>query len=100
MTVEMVNEVAQALTSIGFLLGLLWAVFRFLSRQKQQDEELKQIKEAHAAEISHLREELQVLSYAMLAALDGLKQCGANGEVTHAHSELSKHLNKAAHRDA
>lgn len=95
----MINEVSQIITSVLFLGGLLWTAFKFFDRQKQQDDELKQIKENYNSEINILREELQVLSYAMLAALDGLKQCGANGEVTHAHEVLSKHLNKAAHRD-
>ena len=40
---------------------------------------------------------LCVISYAMLASLDGLMQLHCNGNVTKAHGRLEKHLNKQAH---
>lgn len=78
-------KIVSALTVIG---GGFWAVFKFFDRQKQQDVEIKYVKE-----------EQQVMCYGMLACLDGLKQLGANGNVTKAHECLEKHLNKAAHRE-
>ena len=48
-------------------------------------------------EMQAIKDELCILSYAMLAALSGLKQQGCNGDVTEAHSRLEKHLNQQAH---
>ena len=38
-----------------------------------------------------------MICYGLLATLDGLKQLGANGNVTDAHEKLEKHLNQTAH---
>lgn len=48
-------------------------------------------------ELQAIKNELCILSYAMLAALSGLQQQGCNGDVTEAHSRLKKHLNQQAH---
>lgn len=71
-------------------LGSLWAVIyksvQWLERQKMQDTEIDKIKEEQC-----------VMCYGLLATLDGLKQLGANGNVTEAHQKLAKHLNQQAH---
>lgn len=54
-------------------------------------------KKREAEERRMIKDELCILSYAMLAALSGLKQQGCNGDVTEAHSRLEKHLNQQAH---
>lgn len=51
----------------------------------------------HAEELRAVKDELCVIAYAILAALDGLKQQGCNGNVTRAHDMLEKHLNQQAH---
>ena len=38
-----------------------------------------------------------VICYGLLACLDGLKQLGANGNVTDAYNKLEKHINNQAH---
>lgn len=38
-----------------------------------------------------------VICYGLLATLDGLKQLGANGNVSDAYQRLEKHLNQSAH---
>lgn len=97
--------IKDASTVIGLVLsfvsfiGLLWAVFKFVDRQGELDKEMALMKVERKAEDNHIKEELRVLTYGMLAALDGLKQVGANGNVTDAYDALSKHLNKAAHRE-
>lgn len=71
-------------------VGSLWAVIyksvQWLERQKIQDTEIDKIKEEQC-----------VMCYGLLATLDGLKQLGANGNVTEAHQKLEKHLNQQAH---
>lgn len=77
---------AALLGAIGAIGALLYEGFRFWERQKAQDAEIREIKEEQC-----------VMCYAILATLDGLKQLGANGNVTAAHEKLEKHLNKLAH---
>lgn len=52
---------------------------------------------AQSTKIKQIQEEQTVICYVLLAALDGLKQLGANGEVTKAHDYLSKYINQKAH---
>ena len=98
-----------AVTALGVLLGGALAVIRWITAQNRQSEEIDALRRAHeadmnearereSAEIREIRDELCVLSYAMLASLDGLKQLHCNGEVTRAHEKLEKHLNKQAHK--
>lgn len=54
-------------------------------------------KRRESEEMQAIKNELCILSYAMLAALSGLQQQGCNGDVTEAHSRLEKHLNQQAH---
>lgn len=77
---------ASILTAAGVLIGFLYKVFKWVEEQKQQ-----------SAKILELQEEQTVICYVLLATLDGLKQLGANGDVTEAHDYLSKYINKKAH---
>ena len=79
-------KAAATLSALIAILTFLYKCFKWVERQKQQDNE-----------ISHMKEEQRVMCYALLAALDGLKQLGANGNVTVAYNDLEKHLNKSAH---
>ena len=47
--------------------------------------------------ISQIQEEQCMLTYCMMATLDGLHQLGCNGEVTLARNKLDKWMNKQAH---
>ena len=89
----------EAVVSLGVLIGFLWGFFRFLTAQKEQDVKIKNNKEETEHEIKNIKEEQQVMMYALQACLGGLIQLGANGEVTEAHRELTKYINKAAHRE-
>lgn len=65
--------------------------------RKYHEDDMKETRRREVEEMQSIKDELCVLSYAMLAALGGLKQQGCNGEVTEAHSKLEKHLNQQAH---
>lgn len=73
--------------------GLLYKGFRWIDKQKLQDTEIAGLKR----ELEDIKKENCAIVYGLLAALDGLMQLGANGNVTHAHTELEKHINKQAH---
>ncbi len=93
-TIIKAGAVLGAVLSLGAFLRII-AVW--INKREVTSKELEQLKNTHNSDIGSMREELCVLSYAMLAALDGLKQLHCNGEVTVAHDKLSKHLNKQAH---
>lgn len=50
------------------------------------------------AEIKAVKAEQCMLTYCMMATLDGLHQLGCNGKVTEAREKLDKHLNQEAHK--
>lgn len=83
---DTIIKAAALLGAIGAIGALLYKGFQFWERQKAQD-----------VEIQGMKEEQCVMCYAILATLDGLKQLGANGNVTDAYNKLEKHLNQSAH---
>lgn len=87
---ELINWIVRAaalFTACGSIIVIVVKLVRWMDRQAKQDKE-----------ISELKEEQQIMCYSMLACLDGLKQLGANGNVTKAYDALEKHLNKKAHQ--
>ena len=94
---DIVIKLCAALSAVIGFLGIVVAVVKWFLRQKQQDADLEALRCTENKDILALKEELCVLSYAMLAALDGLRQQGCNGDVTKAYNVLQKHLNKSAH---
>lgn len=81
-----VLEIAALCSATGILGAAVYRLFKWLERQKEQD-----------AEIESIKKEQCVICYGLLATLDGLKQLGANGNVTDAHNKLEKHINQTAH---
>ncbi len=86
-TAETIIRWAALLSALGALGGAIYAVCKFVDRQKAQDKELQAI-----------RAENCLLSFGLSACLDGLMQLGANHTVPLAKEKLDKHLNKVAHR--
>ncbi len=106
--IDIVIKIAALMTAIGGIVGAIYAIFKWFHRQEQQTTDIAALKELHerdmeaarrkeAEDMQEVKDELCVLSYAMLASLDGLKQLKCNGEVTKAHDKLEKHLNQKAH---
>lgn len=77
---------AAVLTATGTIFGVIFALFRWLQKQKQQD-----------IDIAALKEEQCLLTYGILACLKGLKEQGCNGPVTEAINKIDKHVNQKAH---
>ena len=77
---------AQLLTALGVIGGVVLWCFKFVQRSRRQNEELKAI-----------RREQTLICYGLLACLQGLKEQGCNGPVTEAMNRLEEHLNQAAH---
>lgn len=83
------DTIVLAATTVGALItlfGIIFTVYRWYLRQKQQDVEIKAI-----------QEEQCLLTYGILACLDGLEQLGCNHTVPETRNKIEKHINKRAH---
>lgn len=83
---DAVIKAASLLGALGAIGGVVLWWFKFVERNRRQDEELKAI-----------RREQTLICYGVLACLKGLKEQGCNGPVTAALDKLERHLNRAAH---
>ena len=77
---------AELVTALGVIGGVVLWCIKFVQRSKRQHEELKAI-----------RREQTLICYGLLACLQGLKEQGCNGPVTEAMNRIEEHLNQAAH---
>lgn len=105
---DVIIRIAAFITAMGTLGAFLYKGFRWMEKQNRQDEviekmegkhekAIKELSDKHNEDIESIKKEQCVMCYALLATLNGLKQLGANGNVTDAHDKLEKHLNKTAH---
>lgn len=103
-----INELAKLIGSLGVIIGVATAFIKWLNKrekttekvealEEKEETDIEAIKQMHKDDMDKVQNELCVISYGLLAALDGLKQLGANGEVSKAHDKLSKHINQQAH---
>lgn len=84
---DVIIKLAGVLAALGAIGGAVYAVYKFVARQKAQDRELQEI-----------RNENCLFAWGLSACLDGLMQLGANHSVPKAKDALDKHLNKMAHK--
>ena len=80
------TTLAEVLTALGVIGGVILWCFKFVQQSRKQHEELKAI-----------RKEQTLICYGLLACLQGLKEQGCNGPVTEAMNRIEEHLNQAAH---
>lgn len=83
---DTVVMLAELLSALGVIGGMVLWLFNFVQRSRRQAEELRSI-----------RKEQTLICYGLLACLKGLKEQGCNGPVTEAMNRLEEHLNQAAH---
>lgn len=106
--VDVIIKAAALIGAVGGICGGIYAVCKWFQKQEKQSTDIAALKELHekdmeaarkkeAEDMKAIKDELCVLSYAMLASLDGLQQLHCNGNVTKAHAALEKHLNQKAH---
>ncbi len=95
---ETIIELSKLIGALGVILGVIIAVTKWFSKQEKQSVDIGELHEQHDKDLRDVQDELCVLNYAVLAALDALKQQGYNGGVTEARDKLEKHINQKAHR--
>ena len=109
LSVQTIITAGAALGALSALVALFVKIVRFIDRQKEQDAELKKLREKHDSEMAELKkseseqitaikDEQTLLTYGILACLKGLKEQGCNGPVTEAINKIEKHLNEEAHK--
>lgn len=86
-TAEIVITIGAALSAVILVGGTIFKIVNWFDKQKKQDAEIQSIKEEEA-----------MICYCLFAVLDGLKQLGANGNVTEALEKLQKYLNNKSHQ--
>ena len=94
---DAIIKAAALLGAVSALAAFLYKLFKWIDNQQDQDKKLEELKEQHEEDIKTINGELCLIVYGLFATLDGLKQQGANGNVTDAYNLLEKHVNKAAH---
>ena len=95
-----VNTIITAAALLGALLAIgafAWKIITWVLGRNNTTRKVNDLEKKHNSDIEEIQKELCELSYAVLAALDGLLQKGCNGNVTIAHERLQKHINKRAH---
>ena len=106
--VDWIIKIAAVISAVLAIDAFIYGIIKWFQRQNQQSTDIADLKELHEKDMEEIeqkerddlqevKDELCVLSYAVLATLDGLMQFGANGNVTKAHNELEKHINQKAH---
>ena len=83
---DFILRLAAILGAFGSIGAMMVKGFRWMEQQKIQE-----------IEIENIKKEQCIMCYGLLATLDGLKQLGANGNVSDAYQKLEKHLNQTAH---
>lgn len=89
---EIIIKVAAVIGAASVIITLIYKIFKFIDRQKEQDAEIEKLKE-------RVKKENTLLCYGLSACLDGLQQLGANHTVPDAKQKLDKYLNQQAHKD-
>ncbi len=86
-TIEIIKLIAEIISALTIICGVIFALYRWVLKQNKQDEDIKAIKEENT-----------LICFALRACLDGLEQLGANHTVPVAKEKLEKHLNILAHK--
>lgn len=81
-----IGTIASVFSSLVVIFGAIFAIYRFVIRQSEQDKEIKKMKT-----------EQTIVVYGLLACLRGLQESGIDGPVTDGIAKIEKHLNQQAH---
>lgn len=98
LTWQTVITAFAVITAIVGIVALFAKGVRWVDRQKQQDSDLKALRETHNQDVGSMKQEQTLIVYGLLACLKGLKEQGCNGPVTEAINKIEKHLNQEAHK--
>lgn len=94
----------HAIITLASVLGAVIAIgtvaykmVKWFQKQEKQTADIEKLREQEQEDIQELKDEMCLLTYAVLACLKGLKEQGCNGPVTEAIGKIEKHINQKAH---
>ena len=97
-TWQSVITAAAFVSAVIALVTYFSKVVRWVDKQNEQDEEIKNLKQHHEDDIKSLKEEQALLIDGVLACLLGLQEKGCNGPVTKTIEQYQTYLNQKAHK--
>lgn len=97
LTWQTIITAAAVISAVVAIVACFAKIVRWVDKQKNQDDDIKALRETHIADMEHMKQEQTLIVYGLLACLKGLKEQGCNGPVTEAIDKIEKHLNKRAH---
>lgn len=83
---DTIINIGKVVSSLSIIIGVFISVYKFIERDKRQQNEIAAIKR-----------EQTLICEGIVACLKGLKEQGCNGPVTVALTKMEAHLNQAAH---
>lgn len=83
---QIIITAGAVVSALGILLGVIIKGYKWFQKIKQNEEDIRKIKEEDC-----------LICFALSACLDGLQQLGANHTVPVAKEKLDKYLNQQAH---
>lgn len=88
---------ASILGAVMAIGAVAYKVIKWFQQQNEQTKEIEALKSQEKEDIQELKDEMCLITYAVLACLKGLKEQGCNGPVTEAIDKMEKHINQKAH---
>ena len=98
LTWQTIVTAASVVGAAGVLIGVLVKLVRWMDRQKQQDNDIKALRDTHNTDMDAMKQEQTIIVYGLLACLKGLREQGCTGPVSEAIKTIEKHLNQKAHQ--
>lgn len=97
---EVTLTLGEILRVAGVIVAL-WGAYKVIMEAierigSKHDREQKW--DAYDKQIKDIKDEQCLMTYCMLAMLDGLDQLGAGDSVAEAKDKLSRHINQTAHK--
>lgn len=91
-----INQLLQIAGILVAMWGGYKVILELIERINTKHDQVQKWDE-YDKQIKAIKEEQCLLTFGMLATLDGLKQLNCNGKVTEARDKIDRHLNKTAH---
>ena len=96
-TLDTLVLIGSAVGVIATLIGVILKAHKWYLELESLRSEVAELKAHHEEDLKQVNEENTMICYALSACLDGLRQLGANGEVSVARDKMDKFLNQKAH---
>ena len=96
-TPDVIIKASGVLGACLAIAAIVWKIIQWFMQQEEQTKEINKLKAQQSKDIKEIKEEMCLLTYAVLACLKGLKEQGCDGPVSEAIDKVEKHINEAAH---